>query len=116
MSTWPATLPQHPLVENYSETLAKTVLRTDMDAGPAKVRRRFTAAALPFKMSMILDDTDMATFDTFFTTTTAGGATAFDWVHPRTDASGSFRFIGQPTVSVVGPDLYKVEFEVELLP
>ena len=118
MSTWPVTLPQSPLIEGYSETLANIVVRTDMDAGPPKVRKRFTSAALPFKMSMILTGEQMETLDEFFTDTCNGGATAFDWEHPRLGDSGdgSFRFVGQPTVSVAGPDLYRVEFQVEMLP
>ena len=40
---WPATLPQEILAEGYEEGLPDVLVRTKMDAGPDKVRRRATA-------------------------------------------------------------------------
>jgi hypothetical protein len=39
---WPAGLPQCPSVGGYQERFTETALRTPMEAGVAKLRRRFT--------------------------------------------------------------------------
>ncbi len=40
---WPPSLPQRPLAQGFSEQAPDTLIRTQMEAGPPKVRRRFTA-------------------------------------------------------------------------
>ena len=49
---WPAGLPQRPSVGGYQERFTETALRTPMEAGAAKLRRRFTRSrtitAVPF--------------------------------------------------------------------
>ncbi len=42
MATWPATLPA-PALSSLRETPPDNLIRTQMDKGPAKVRRRTTA-------------------------------------------------------------------------
>jgi hypothetical protein len=116
MTSWPSDIPQSPLVSGFSETFPNVVVRTSMDQGPAKVRRRFTAAERPFKCSMILTAAQATSFDTFFTTTMEGGALTFTWVHPRTLEAGTFRFVGQPTFTAIDGGLYQTEFQIELMP
>lgn len=115
---WPSSvLPAKPLrVGSISETTPNIVVRTQMDAGPAKVRRRFTAGVRPFKLGLNLNSTELDFFDTFFVTTLQGGALSFNWTHPRSSSTGEFRFVGQPVYSPLGSTLYHVEFDVELLP
>ena len=43
MTAWPSSLPDHVLQQGHNESLANVTSRSQMDAGPAKVRRRFTA-------------------------------------------------------------------------
>ena len=116
MTSWSTSLPQIPKVEGYSETLGNVVVRTQMDAGPAKVRRRFTAGVETFKCSMILLASQATTFDAFFNTTIQGGALSFDWNHPRTQSTGVFRIVGQPTLTAVDGGAYQLDFDMEQLP
>jgi hypothetical protein len=103
MPTWPATLPQFVLEGGYQETLEDLTVESQMDTGPAKVRRRFTTSVRKFQISIMCDEAQAAIFETFYTTTCGGGALSFDWVHPRTRVARTFRFKKPPpTVTVSG--------------
>lgn len=65
MATWPAALPK-PLGEDYSLAVQDVSVRTDMDAGPARVRRRFTAAPDTVNLSWKFTEAEMATFRAFY--------------------------------------------------
>lgn len=54
--TWPAELPQRPLVDGYSETMPDLDLVSQPDIGPAKVRRETVAA--PYQLSVPYKVTD----------------------------------------------------------
>ena len=118
MADWTTTiLPQTPLLSDYQETFPNLVIRTQTEIGPAKVRKRFTSAERPFKLSMILTSSQATYFDTFFVDTCDGGAGEFTWVHPRTQSTGcTFRFVGQPTLTAVDGGYYQADFEIELMP
>ncbi len=91
MAVWPASLPQHAFLP-VTEFRQTAVLRTSMDSGPAKVRKRFTAAVRHLDFDMVLDGTQRATFDTFFATTIDEGATVFDFPDPVDGATIEVRF------------------------
>lgn len=93
---WPGTLPPTLLVDGFVETPPETVLRTEMDSGPAKVRRRYTANVRPLSGSLILTASQVAILDDFLLTTLEGGSKPFDWTHPRTSAAITTRFVSRP--------------------
>jgi hypothetical protein len=70
---WPSSLPQRPTVGGYLERFADTVLRTAMEAGAAKTRRRFTAAPRQIEVTFRVNAAQAAIFKSFFEETTAGG-------------------------------------------
>ena len=115
-AVWPGTLPNYVLEQGYNETLPKTTIETTMEAGPAKVRRRFTMGWKQFKMMMKLTGTQRVAFETFYTTTVAGGSLRFDWVHPVTRVSATFRFRQPPpSFSVDSGDTHTVTMALEQL-
>jgi hypothetical protein len=114
MATWP-TLPA-PIINSYSETLPDNVIRTSMDKGPAKVRRRTTANTAAMQYAMVLTAAQVATLSTFYTTTTLSGAQEFDYTHPRTGATVTARFTAPPTYSDINGRAYRVEVALEILP
>lgn len=116
MPAWPASLPQTPAWETNQETPPELALRTQMDAGPAKLRRRFTAGARDFSLQLRLVAAQVATLDNFFINTLAGGTLPFDWLHPRTSAAVQFRFKSPPGYSELGGTVYQVSLELEVLP
>lgn len=113
---WDVGLPQVLLVDGASGTLPDVILRTPMDAGPAKQRRRFTAGPEPFKGHIKVTDAQFATFSTFYNTTLLGGSLRFSWTHPKTDAACEMRFTAAPTWSVIEPDCTRIEMSLEVLP
>lgn len=111
---WPTELPQYVDESGYEEKSPETVLESQMDAGPAKLRRRFTTAYRPFRLSISCDAEQVPYFDTFYETTTAFGTIPFDWVHPRTRAAGTFRFRKPPPAkSVFGGTNVRIAFVIE---
>lgn len=78
---WPLTLPQRPLASGYSETPGNNILRSPMDAGPAKLRLR---GRRPDSMNVtyVVTLEQIETFETFVSETIRGTA-RFGWLHPR---------------------------------
>lgn len=114
--TWPATLPQLPSIKGWNEKPPELTIRTNMDAGPAKVRRRFTAGVRPQSFSLTMTTAQVAIFDDFFVTTLSGGADRFTWTNPRTSASVEFRFKSIPQYKPISGAYYEVSFELEQMP
>lgn len=82
MPFWPTALPQAPLKDGYSDTAPDQLLRSDMESGPAKVRRRGTAKPHVAACTYVFTDEEATIFEDFALGTLAGGALAFDWWHP----------------------------------
>lgn len=116
MASWPSTIPQAPAFTNYSASDADATIRTSMDAGPEKVRRRYTAVSENLTCSFVMSRTEHAVFQTFFRDTISRGATSFDWVHPETGVAVVCRIVGVPTRQFVGPNHYNVSVQIEVLP
>lgn len=115
---WPSTLPQMPKT-NYSETGGVLVLRTSMDAGPAKMRRRGQRAK-PIQVSYDLSTTQVAALETFVEDTIKGTA-RFGFPHPRTNTTVEARIIPQSdgtmySIRYVLPELWEVSLQMEILP
>jgi len=116
MSAWPSTLPSAPLARGFSEKPPKLTLRTQMDAGPAKVRKRFTAGVRPLTLQIKVTSAQVAIFDSFYLSDCGAGATPFTWVHPRTGAAASLRITDEPSYDPAGGDYWTITFNVEILP
>ncbi|HVJ31677.1 MAG TPA: hypothetical protein VND94_01065 [Terriglobia bacterium] len=112
---WPPALAGVPVSwRNYREVLPDAVKRTQNDTGPDKVRRRTTAGLRNLYVSVTLSDTELPLFKDFFRNTTLRGALMFDWIHPRTGAPTSMRFVAEPQYSVIGATTYRASFQVEI--
>ncbi len=116
MASWPSTLPQYVDQDGYSQTTKNPLLRTEMDAGPAKVRLRYTAVPEEFSITLTMNKTQLETFvTTFFKNTISYGADVFTWKHPVTQANANCRFTSMYTIAPHGLD-FKVSFSMEILP
>ena len=114
---WPSALPQEPLAQGFGEQAPNTVIRSQMEAGPSKVRRRFTAGVRNIECQMRLTPDQVETLDTFFVSTVAGGALSFDWKHPRNGTAVTFRFIEPPSYSPMTRGVaWQVSMRLEVLP
>lgn len=121
MTTWPIDLPQRAFLP-VSEARRPAVLRSPMDAGPDKLRRRFTAAARHLTLSMLLTGEQRAVFDAFYAVDLEEGALTFDWIDPATGETVALRFREPPqyellrTHQTAGARLWRVTLPVETLP
>lgn len=119
---WPNALPSAPLLRELSETAPNTTIRTSMDVGPAKIRRRQTVAPRMFNVIWSMTRNQVATFDEFYTITTLGGSEPWEYTHPRTGATVDFRFASVPTYKPLSPringavDRWEVSCTLEVLP
>jgi hypothetical protein len=96
MVDWPTTLPDLQLL-GLTEQRQEARLRSQMDAGPPKMRRRFTAAVVQYQIPVIFTGAQKQTFDAFYKTTLLEGSLPFVWDDPVTDAAVSFTFREAPT-------------------
>lgn len=116
--TWPAGLPQC-VRTNYSESQGVLILRTPMDAGPAKMRRRGnkpTVLGVTFNMT----NAQLGTLETFVKTTISGTA-RFGFPEPRSGSMVEARIIPGSegelySISYLGPSFYAVSMQLEILP
>jgi hypothetical protein len=110
---WPDTLPQAWRQEGYQEVLPEVAVRTNMDAGPAKSRRRFICQVTPIKSKLVLTPAEKGYLETFFNTTTAGGSLSFTFPH---DGSDTLRFTKPPVLSPHGGVFWMADLDLEKLP
>src|SRR5690606_14120210 len=115
MSTWPATLPA-PLNGGFRELWPNNIIRTQMDKGPPKVRRRTTANVATLQMQFLMSTAQVSTLETFFQGDAAYGAAAFDFTHPRTGSTVSCRFTRPPEFGTTNGAYWPVSVELEVLP
>ncbi len=118
MPAWPASLPQNPLKAGFVEEGPDGLLFSEMDAGPAKARRRFTSGTRIFKMSVKVTKAQYDTLDLFFETTLVLGSVPFTWVHPITKSAETFRFRKKIIYRGVGETspLFVAAMELEIIP
>lgn len=113
--TWPETLPQALLMDSYEESAPDVLIKSNVETGPAKVRRRVTAAIRPIKGHQIMNDEQLGIFKVFFNSTLYGGAMRFTWTDPTGDDPVEMRFVDAPSwASQDG--YYRVEMNLEILP
>ncbi|MBI3441732.1 MAG: hypothetical protein HY052_08055 [Proteobacteria bacterium] len=116
MPAWPDALPAYPLLEGFHEMVPKTALRTDMEQGPAKVRLRTTAAVRGMTLNYLMSKAQVTALETFYLATLQGGALAFDFIHPRSNAAVSCRFVRPPEYSTSNGNFFTVAIALEVLP
>jgi hypothetical protein len=122
MAAWPASLPQKAFLV-ASDTRQQASLRSEMDQGAPKKRKRFTAAIRNLTLKMILTGTQRATFDTFYITTINEGTDSFTILDPVDDATITVSFKSPPTWKLIpgsGPAVVDRQWEsildLEVLP
>ncbi|MBK8211485.1 MAG: hypothetical protein IPK78_17585 [Rhodospirillales bacterium] len=115
--SWPASLPQRPFADGFSETPPNLLVRSATDIGPAKARRRATAGVTKLKAAFRLSPGQLATFRSFFDSDLQGGVLSFSWTHPVTGAVGAFRIVPPPSIEPVAAGMaWRISLDLELLP
>lgn len=112
--TWPDSLPQTLQLKNLSTHKNSNVVRTTMDAGPQKARRRYTVQSKIFTGTMILTETQRRILEAWYEDTIGSGVLRFVFTDPQTLVPGEFRFTEDyKEESVSG--LWKITLSLEKL-
>ncbi len=115
MAVWPTSLPA-PALNSLQESPPDNVIRSNMDKGPAKLRRRTTANIRPISFAMVLTAAEVVILDSFYTDDTFSGSEEFDYNHPRTGVACTARFVAPPEYSEREGAAYNVGVSLEILP
>lgn len=78
LPSWPLALPQDPQRADYSLTPVDELLRSDMDVGADRSRRRFTHPLYRLHFNMIMEQTQFLLFKGFFFSTLRHGTLQFN--------------------------------------
>jgi len=119
MATWPSSLPDYMEI-GLEDTRQQGFLRSEVDAGPSKQRKRFTTTTRILRGTMLLTAAQRSTFETFYTTTINEGADEFDMLDPLDATSVACRFVSPPTFrglvgGASGAALWRVSLEIEVV-
>lgn len=113
---WPEGLPTAPQVDSYEEKLPDNLIRTQMDSGPGKTRRRSTVDNRKFTMSFLYTAAQVEVLEAFILDDLAGGVYQFNFPHPRTGVMMNARFSALPVLAALGGLEYVVKVEMEKMP
>ena len=80
---WPSSLPQKPQKEGYRRVLPNNLIRSSMDTGSDKVRKRGRYKPQVVSATYVLTDAQRNTLETFIHDSIAEGAICFNWPHPE---------------------------------
>jgi len=111
---WPDSLPATLLLAGLSMQPQDNVIRTAMDAGPKKARRRYTASAKTFSGKQVLSAEQFIIFKHFYHATIADGVLRFNFTDPVTLETAEFRFTGAYSATALD-GLWEVAMPLERL-
>ncbi|MCL2765957.1 MAG: hypothetical protein FWD40_11880 [Treponema sp.] len=96
---WPELLPCGLLADSFEKQPQSNVIRTTMDAGPKKARRRYTARTIKHNGKQIFDAAELAVFEQFYHNVIADGVLRFLFKDSITGETAEFRFTDDPVVT-----------------
>lgn len=115
---WPTTLPQ-TVERGFTESIGLNVLRTPMDAGPAKLRRR-SSRPQTMSVTFLMTTAQVAILENFVLNTILG-VYRFYFNHPRKQTQIEVRIIpgsdgSHFTSTYRAPGYWGVSLQLEILP
>ena len=111
---WPEYLPSGLLAEGFSKQPQSNVIRTAMDAGPKKARRRYTARTVKYSCKQVFDEAELMVFEQFYHNVLADGVLRFNFKEPVNGELGEFRFTADYVTAAV-EDHFEVSMQLERL-
>jgi len=125
MVDWPTTLPG--FLSGIGDKKGKTKARSEVDVGPAIMRRRYTAAVRAVNLPMIMTNEERTIFEAFYSDDLEEGTLTFTWIDPLTMTAVNMRFRSDEGPDWNGqggydddPDAdvrtWQATFEMEILP
>ena len=80
---WPTSLPQKPLIDGYKRVVPNTLIRSSMDTGSDKVRKRGRFKPQEISATYVLTAAQRNALEAFVHDKIAEGAICFNWPHPE---------------------------------
>jgi hypothetical protein len=116
--TWPATLPQSPQ-KGFTESIGALIIRTPMDAGPAKERYRGRRPD-ELQVSFVMTTAQVSDLETWIVNTLRGTA-RFGFLHPRKATTVETRIVPQGDgelfkTAYLAPGYWNISLKLEILP
>lgn len=116
-AAWPSSLQSVLNADSFTLDIGDTAIRSDMDVGPQKVRRRSTKGIDKVSCTINMVYTLYEDLYYFYDVTTNGGVLSFDFPHPITGDPATWRFLAPPQVSPMsGGYQFRVSMQWEKLP
>jgi hypothetical protein len=115
MIAWPETLPL-PTVEGYGIQPGDAILRTEMEAGPARQRRRFTQVPSRVSVRWIMRRDQFALFEAWYRWQAREGGAWFEiaLLGGLGLLSQEARFTRQFQAQLLGGTLWEIRSELEI--
>lgn len=117
MANWPTTLPL-PMLDGYSVSPQAAVIRTQVEGGPARYRRRFSDAPEDITANVLLTAAQMVIFRAFYRDDIHMGA---DWfamngldIGNGYTINSEVHMVGQYSAVKVDAKKWKVSFKLEV--
>lgn len=115
--TWPSELQVLLNQDSFGLNFGDSTIRSDMDVGPAKVRRRITRAVDTLSCTITTKTvSEFSAFEYFYKTTLNGGVNQFTFNHPVTGVETDFRMCKTPSFRPLGGNVFQISMEWEILP
>ena len=112
---WPELVPQCFLLNSYLEEKQPVVIRSPVDQGPQKVRRRYTRAITGVVAGLAVTKIELDEFDQWFDVTLQGGSLSFYVTSPITGEQRETRFLQPPRLVPIDTDNFNLELIMEFI-
>lgn len=111
---WPKELPQRLRLSGLSAVRKSSVIRTEMDAGPAKARQRYTVATKEFSGSVVVTEEQRRILEQWYMLTLGCGVLRFVMEDPQTGDLKEFRFLEDYTESPAD-GMWEITMRLEMM-
>ena len=112
-TAWPSSLPTCILQDGFGQQARPNNIRTKMEAGLDKIRRRYTTPIVDSTPAMVLSFTQYEAMEVFYNTTLQGGTLSFNFTDPADDTQYEYQFLSPPSYTSYGPLNYLVQMQWE---
>jgi len=115
MATWPSTLPTI-VVNGYSITPQQPFIRTEMDQGPSRQRRRFTTTPTTYEVNWFMTEDEFGIFESWYRDEIDNGAAWFnvDLRNGKGMQSVEARFMTTWKAEFISPHYYNLSSQLEV--
>jgi hypothetical protein len=113
---WPAGVRQTYERTSLNYVQQENSVRTDMSAGPTKVRKTFTAVSNYLTFEIYLPLPEVQLFMAFFNVTLNAGVNTFNFPDPILGITKDARIMEVPKISYLDGIYFVVSIRIEVLP